>query len=396
MNSILSFRNKINNENVTKAVILCNPKILQTHELWMEFSIQDVKYIIYKAGDNTNYKVIDVRNFIPNAALLSFDLLLRHYNCHLETNLQGLLDKCNLVDENNSFIEKLKLLVGTNFKTVLNSYFNISSTVIKKELTGLAGDNIVYCKKGLLGLKLFNLTGSIMLDLVKFNKTNIDYTTCHPEGSLLMNVERIFITKSLDIYCDPRDLINNKYRKGINNPFVFMSRYTNGIAVDKVFTLILGPKKEMLNDLNISIICSEISMEYSVILRVVHYFLNTMIDYVHFNEQIFDDFTIVNISWKVGEGLTSSTRIGLSNSLKIEVYKMIYDQYYSHLAKIDKFSDNVDVLLESQHTIEKYTFYVNRKKDIVSYKIKNNKLSMICYCKYILDLFKINSVNVIT
>jgi hypothetical protein len=235
-----------------------------------------------------------------------------------------------------------------------------------------------------------------MLDLVKFNKTNIDYTTCHPEGSLLMNVERIFITKSLDIYCDPRDLINNKYRKGINNPFVFMSRYTNGIAVDKVFTLILGPKKEMLNDLNISIICSEISMEYSVILRVVHYFLNTMIDYVHFNEQIFDDFTIVNISWKVGEGLTSSTRIGLSNSLKIEVYKMIYDQYYSHLAKIDKFSDNVDVLLESQHTIEKYTFYVNRKKDIVSYKIKNNKLSMICYCKYILDLFKINSVNVIT
>ncbi len=390
--TLLHLKNAFMDVNTTKVLQFCGANIVEINKDHLVLYCGSNKYVLYKSGESS--KCLDIKNLNGTYTISSYDILMSNYDLSEGKTINDLYKE--ILDTDSGIInEALSKIKEESQKEVLNSFFGIKKII--KSGSGISdlveGNLFKSIEKEYYGIQLYDVNGKNRVDCVRFNKSNeVRYTVKNPRGFIIYKSENILLKKRMRIIFDPKNLITSKISEIADEPYVFINDHVTVLELDELFTKLVGSDKSILKEITLLIVLDKSGVGMMAYMTFIHYLLNVWVDYVHFNLDREKNHINTSISWKVGEGVTKKVRMGLSIGLKSAVHRKVFDTYYEKLLIGSKYSENIDLLLNKTHGIVKNTAYVNKKKDIVNYRITKNALTLLCYGVYMFGLFELENV----
>jgi len=278
-------------------------------------------------------------------------------------------------------------------KTILNAYFGIHKELPKKEMHQLIANSIFINKNNTLSLSLFDTNQQSVIDMLEFGKNYAKSIIGNPYACLKYKLENLPLRNCINFVFQPKYLITSNASEFINTPYILLNNGVTQSEIDKILFNEISTDKEVLKKIKINLVVGPYDDMIGTI-QLLHYFLNSMIDYAHFNIEVKETYINIAISWKVAEGMTKELRLSLSNSLKIEIHNNIFERYYTKVLGNTNYSENIDLLFDRIHKIEKRQSYVNKKKDLVLYRFSINSLSLYEYARHMIKVFNLENVSI--
>lgn len=390
--TLLHLKNAFMDISITKVLKFCGALVVGIKKDHLLLNCGTNRYVLYKNGETS--KCIDVKNLKGNYTISPYDVLMFNYDLSEGKSISELYKE--VLDTDGKSIERaLTEIKEESQKEVLNTFFGIKKII--KSGSGISdlveGNLYKSVEKNYFGLQLYDVNGKNRVDCVCFNKSkDVRYSVKSPKGFIIYKPENILLKKKLRVIFDPKNLITSKITEIADEPYVFINDYVTVLELDELFTKLVGSDKAILKEITLLIVLDKSGVGMMGYMTLIHYLLNVWVDYVHFNLDKEKNHINTSISWKVGEGLNKKVRTGLSIGLKSAVHRKVFETYYEKILVGSKFSENIDLLLNKTHGIVKNIAYVNKKKDIVNYRITKNALTLLCYGVYMFGLFELENV----
>lgn len=385
INSLGELKNQLLNENVIAAFIICNANFRQVKKKYFVLTIDNTEYVVYKTKEGA-IKCSTKKNLFNNVNLKFYDIIVHHFDFSLIKNLADLLifeRKINPSAQRE--IEKINPITKQQLiKEIYNlkGISNLEHKVIKSGLYKFEND------KYAIELKAHNQ--KTIVDVVHFSNKEYKSSCKNRMGAYKNNLEDIVSKRVLNFVFNPSSLLSLE----TNTPFILFNKGITHTEIDKILYHDIKPDKDLFQKINFNIVTSENEKQQVDSLQAIHYLLNTLIDYVHFSLEEKKDYINIILFWKRGEGMKRNVRLDIKDSLINNIYRLIYDNHYEHLFADKKFSENIDLLFKRKHYIEKRESNINKKKDVIAYKLDKNCLSLYWYGRYMVEVFGLKNITI--
>ncbi|MFK7809986.1 MAG: hypothetical protein AB8F74_19430 [Saprospiraceae bacterium] len=346
------------------------------------------KYLIFKTKQDT-IDCINLFDLNIKYKVSGFDLLMDYLDL---TRMQSLQSTYEAIINTEGKI-KTAQFEACEKKSVLEKYFGIKQELKKIETHQLIKHPIFITNDGKLAVNLYNPNQSQVNDMMKFDLNSAETILNNPYATIKYKLENLALKNSINLVFHPKYLITSSADQYIDNPYILFNNNITQSEIDKVLFNEINTDKEILKATQINLVSGPFDNMIGCI-QLLHYILNSMVDYVHFNLEVKSEYINITISWKIAEGIGRELRLALSNSLKTEIHKNIFERYYSKVLGNTKYSENIDLLLDKTHKIEKRQSYVNKKKDLVLYRLSINSLSLYEYARHMIRVFELENVSI--
>ena len=389
--SLLELRQELNSLNVMSVFLYLGAEFTVTKKYCI-VSLEKTKYLLFK-NNKENILCYSINNFNELNHLKSYRVFIKNIE---DLTGKTLAEHYTGIEANEKEMEGVvKKMEKNNLINVLSHFLTIEKKHSNKNYPLLKNIDLFDCRAvGIpFGLFLYGSNGKSITDVVYFSENKVKYAFNNPISSLKINLRNISKTKSLSFVFNPIYLMNKEMGELTEEPIVLLSNKASSSHIDETLFETTKEDKDGFKDLSISILCKK-NDELIGVVQLTHYLINLMVDYIHFNLEEKSTYIIVNYSWKAGEGVKKDVRKKLSITFKNLFHEMIFEENYKNKIGVSKNSENIDLLLNIKHKIVKRQSFVNKKKDVISYKIEKNSLSLYAYCKLILSVLEIKNVAI--